>query len=97
MFGLFKQKERLKSPQEKFQEAEQKVQDAFIMFSQAHDAVDEADKMIIESKEENEKILQSLKAQVVNVENDIVRAEDNLQANKALKERLLDFIPKGRD
>jgi archaellum component FlaC len=92
MFG-FNKRQVLRSPQQMFQEAEQKIQDAFSMFSQAHNAVEEADRMIMESVEENKKVLTSLEAQVESVANDIQKAQDNLQANSALKARLKEFIP----
>lgn len=90
---MFKKKTILRTPQQMIQEAEQKVTDAFIMFQQAHDAVEEADKANRESIEENDKRLVSLDAQVKSVETEKQRALDNLKANAGVKARLLEFIP----
>jgi uncharacterized protein Yka (UPF0111/DUF47 family) len=95
MLGFFKNSKVAKSPEMMFEEANQKVQDAFIMFKQAHDAVEEADKLIEESLQEDYKTLDALEAKVDSVKNNLIKKQDNLTANSALKTKLKEFIPQG--
>lgn len=72
--------------------AKQKVNDAFIMFHQAQDAIDESNaKLYLASiKAENE--IESLNAQKSNAEKVKQEALDTIEANKKLSEQLKPFL-----
>lgn len=93
MFNLSK-KTVVKTPAMKISEAQQKVQDAFIMFSLASDELVQANKILKESIEENELNKKELTKKMLKVANEIEKSQSEILANNELKAKLELFIPK---
>jgi hypothetical protein len=72
--------------------AQGKVSEAFIMFQQAHDALDEAQDQLTEIYLESAKKIDSLKAQLENEKNALQKVKDHVNVNEKLKEQIKPFI-----
>lgn len=91
--GLFKRKKKIQlDTQAQIDIAKDKVNEAFIMFQQAHDTVDEAnDKLAITIDESNLKIA-SLTSQLENEQSVKQKAIDQYETNQVLKQQLKPFL-----
>lgn len=87
-----KWKKRVETPEQIIEKAQNKVNEAFGMFQQAHDAIEEANFKHELAKEEAVKETESLKSQLANKERTVQKADDEIAANKKLQERLKDFL-----
>lgn len=72
--------------------AQLKVNSAFIMFQQAHDALEEVDIELNETLAESEKRLASLQGQLENEKFAMAKAVDQQNANNKLKQQLQPFL-----
>jgi hypothetical protein len=93
MKKLFKRKKKMNLDTNSLAEAAQnKVSEAFIMFKQAHDAVEEAQQELTNAFQESYRKIDSLKGQLKNEEIARQKVADQFDANQKLKEQLKPFI-----
>lgn len=80
------------SPFEKVAQAQNKVASALSMFVKASSDITEANTILEDAKLESQKEKESLIAKLNNIENNIGRANDEINANNALREEFQKFI-----
>jgi vacuolar-type H+-ATPase subunit I/STV1 len=78
--------------QSKVESARKKVNEALIMFSQADDALSEANQELLNTIEDSNRELNSLNAKIKTEEQERQKALDELEANQKLKEQLKPFL-----
>jgi hypothetical protein len=78
--------------QAKVEVAEGKVREAFIMFHQAQDAIDESNAELLKAAEEAQKDQEIYETKAQQKAQLKQKALDNVEANKKLSEKLADFL-----
>ena len=76
----------------KIEAAQNKVNEAFIMFQQAHDSLEEANKELKATVEQSDSKVISLNAQLSTEQAARQKALDQHEANEKLKEQLKPFL-----
>lgn len=93
MVKIFRRKKKINlDTHARIEAASLKVNNAFIMFQQAHDALDESNAELNEALTESQKKINSLQGQLENEKAAMAKAVDQQNANEALKNQLKPFL-----
>lgn len=95
--GLFKKKPKQLTPEEKIEAASTKVNGAFIMFQQAHDALVEAEKELERVVSETERNMDSLRAQLSEQDHIRRKAMNDINTYKKLDSKIAEFTAQEDD
>jgi len=88
---LFKKKRKYLTPDEKIEAASTKVNGAFIMFQQAHDALEEAKGELSQAVTEADDRINSLRAQLEVAESTKDKALKDIDKYDKLDDKILEF------
>ena len=93
LFRFFrKRKEEIATPEMQIMDAQTQVNNAFIMFQQAQDSIDEANKKLDCACKEFDKEIESLRSKLEQKEASRQRALDEMKANNGLSEKIAPFV-----